>query len=403
MLRSGLSNRQVIPLLPCGLTTKTKWTEHVSLRTLETRGRVQKTREFGYCQASFFETLFGGSNSGSAATKEQANELVAELLEILTRNKPGNKPLTGPNERITEISTKLKSLNVTRNPARSTLLLGNYEALYTSRILGPPTAFNFRVAFNDDNKVVQSFEMMNLVLFPGTRKRFADFKPTGSSSYRLTFTGAERDKGPIDGKELVDYEEITSRNFDILHLDEQVLITVAEPNDQGERILTILIKKDVASKPQVDRAPQTEMNPKKGTTRRSLKITGATLAERKYKKEMEAQQAKTKANNAARETREGTVRLQREKAAAEREAALKLKAEIKESVDGFGLRLKEAQSNKKDAAATLKSFERENSDVLKEAIISRKKLDAFEAEIAGLSNEIEGMAEAERSSKNELK
>jgi len=44
----------------------------------------------------------------------------------------------------------------------------------------------------------------------------------------------------------------------------------------------------------------------------------------------------------------------REQEAAEREAALALKAEIRESVEAYSLRLKEAQANKKEAAAALK-------------------------------------------------
>ena len=48
--------------------------------------------------------------------------------------------------------------------------------------------------------------------------------------------------------------------------------------------------------------------------------------------------------------------VRREKANAEKEAALALKAEIKSSVEGFNQRLKEAQENKKEALAALRSI-----------------------------------------------
>lgn len=50
-----------------------------------------------------------------------------------------------------------------------------------------------------------------------------------------------------------------------------------------------------------------------------------------------------------------------------------------------------------------RNFERENSDVLKEAEIFQKKLNGFDVEIAGLTNEIAEMVEVEKQSASELR
>lgn len=118
MLGSGLTNRQVVSLAPTKTSSKTRWSDTPVLRTPEPHGRIQKTREFGICRASFFETLFNGdfifylqnltlsfvgSKSSNGSAKEQADELVSELLQILKKNKRGNKPYIGEDDRIAEI------------------------------------------------------------------------------------------------------------------------------------------------------------------------------------------------------------------------------------------------------------------------------------------------------------
>eukprot|EP00210_Caulerpa_lentillifera_P002262 g2172.t1 len=199
-------------------------------------------------------------------------------------------------------------------------------------------------------------------------------------------------------------EDKSTRSFDIVHLDDRVLVVFAEANDPTEgQVLLVLIKKGTPPAPKIEESIKSEISIGRAAAVKSRRASVATLAERNYKKQMGINESQAKAPSAGREARRVAARSQKEQAEAKREATLKLKSEIKESVDEFGRRLKEAQTNKKDAATALKNFERENSEALKQANIFRKRLENFEMEAAGLANEIVMMADREKQSAAELK